>query len=73
MEDDPDDPGITMEEAKSALSDAMKLLGNASAQISCFRRTKVLKAVNPEMQDLADKDIFATAALICLGMDLRQG
>ena len=30
-EDDPDDPGITVKEAKSALADAIKLLGNASA------------------------------------------
>ena len=36
-EDDPDDPGITMEETKSALADAIKLLGNASAQISRLR------------------------------------
>ena len=34
--DDPHGPGITMEEAKSGLADAIKLLGNASAQISCL-------------------------------------
>ena len=49
-EDDPDNPGITMEEAKAALADAVKLLGNASAQISRVRRRKLLKAVNSEIQ-----------------------
>ena len=29
--DDPDNPCITMEEAKAAIADAVKLLGNASA------------------------------------------
>ena len=59
-EDNPDDPGITMEEAKSALADAVKLLSNASAQISHLLQRKMLKAVNLEIQDLADEDIFAT-------------
>ena len=61
-EDDPDNPGITMEEAKVAVADAVKLLGNASAQISRLRRRKILKAVNPEIQDLAEEDIFGAAA-----------
>lgn len=61
-ENDTDNPGITMEEAKWTLVDAVKLLGNASAQISRLQQRKVLKAVNPEIQDLADKDIFTTAA-----------
>ena len=73
-EDDPDDPGITVEDAKSAVADAIKLLGNASAQISRLRRKKVLKAVNPEIQDLADEDIFAAAApdLFGAGFETRM-
>ena len=71
---DPDNPGITVDEAKSALVDAVKLLGNASAQISQLRRRKVLKAVNPEIQDLADEDIFANAApdLFRAGFEARM-
>ena len=53
---------FTMEEAHSALCDAVKLLGNASSQISKLRRKKILRAVNPDIQDLADEDIFTGAA-----------
>ena len=59
---DEDNPGLTKEEARAAVGDAVKLLGNASIQISSLRRRKILKAVNPEIQDLAEEDIFATAA-----------
>ena len=60
MEDSGDN--ITMEEAQSALCDVVKLLGNASYQISKLRRRKILKAVNPDIQDLAEEDIFHGAA-----------
>ena len=39
-EDDPDIPGITMEETRSTAVDAIRLLGNASAQISQVCRRK---------------------------------
>ena len=35
---------------------AVKLLGNASVQISKLRRKKVPKLVNPDVQDLAEDD-----------------
>ena len=31
-------------------------MGNASAQLSQTQRTKVLKALNPDLQDLVDED-----------------
>ena len=55
-EDDPDHPGIMMEAAKTAVVDAVKLLGNVLAQKSRVRRRKLLKAVNPKIQDLANED-----------------
>ena len=38
---------IFAEDARSALSESLRLLGNASAEISHLRRKRVLKAVNP--------------------------
>ena len=58
---DEDNLGLTKEDARAAVEDALKLLGNASAQISSLRQRKILKVVNPEIQDLAEEDIFATA------------
>ena len=46
-----------LEDAKSALCDAIKLLGNASSSISKLRRWKILKAANPDNLDLADEEI----------------
>ena len=73
-EDDLGILGITMEETKAAVADPVKLLGNASTQISRVQRRKVLKAVNPEthVQDLAKEDIFLVQLLlICLERGLR--
>ena len=53
---------LSLETARSVLSDAIRLLGNASANISRLRRKKILKALNPDIQDLADEDIFRDAA-----------
>ena len=61
-EDQTSEDSVSLDEGKAAIADALRLLGNASAQISRLRRKKILKAVNPEIQDLADEDIFASAA-----------
>ena len=53
---------LSLEDASVAVSDAIKLLGNASAQISKLWRKKILKAVNPDIQNLAEEDIFQEAA-----------
>ena len=53
---------LSLGQAQETIADAMRLLGNASSQISRLRRKKILKAVNPEIQDLADEDLFSTAA-----------
>ena len=53
---------MSAEDARSAAWDAIKLLGNTSGQISKLRQRKILKAVNPDMQDLADEDTFSEAA-----------
>ena len=54
--------GMSAEDACSAAWDAIKLLGNASGQISKLQWRKILKAVNPDTQDLADEDTFSNAA-----------
>ena len=61
---------LDLDGAKKAAADAVRLLGNASAQISKLRR-KVLKAVNPDIQDLAEEDIFQTAAPQLFGRDFE--
>ena len=60
MEEGGDD--FTLEDAQSALRDAIKLLGNTSSQICRLTRRKILKAVNPDIQDLADEEIYADTA-----------
>ena len=62
---------LDLDGAKKAAADAVRLLGNASAQISKLRRKKVLKAVNPDIQDLAEEDIFQTAAPQLFGRDFE--
>ncbi len=54
---------IEVEEAVDFIHDALRLLGNASAQFSTARRKRVLKALNPDIQDLAsEKGHFKEAA-----------
>uniref|UniRef100_A0A1X7TUN6 Uncharacterized protein n=1 Tax=Amphimedon queenslandica TaxID=400682 RepID=A0A1X7TUN6_AMPQE len=60
---------LSTEQFKAALTTAIQLLGNASAQVSRLRRRKILKAINPEIQDLAEEDIFTNAALYLFGKD----
>ena len=70
------DPGsISVEDARSALSESLCLLANASAQISRLRRKRILKAVNPDIQDLADEDKPFTKAspyLFGSGLEARM-
>ena len=56
-EDQTSEDPVSLDEGKTAIADALRLLGNTSAQTSRLRRKKIMKAVNPEIQDLADKDI----------------
>ena len=51
-----------MEEAKSATCNAIRQLGNASTGMLRLRRKRILKSVNPDIADLADEDIFKSAA-----------
>ena len=63
---------LSFGEAQESIADAMRLLGNASSQIARLRRKKILKAVNPEIQDLADEDLFSTAAPDLFGQGFEQ-
>ena len=53
---------ITPEMAYEVLKDTIVLLGNASGHISQLRRRKVLKAINPELVDLAGENHFSSSA-----------
>jgi hypothetical protein len=58
-----DEDTLTQAEVRATTPEALKLLGNASSQISHLRRKKVLKSVNADMQDLADEeDLFKGAS-----------
>ena len=59
--DDEDGKNPSLEAARSAVSDAIRLVGNTSAGISRLRHRKILKAINPDIQDLTDDDIFNEA------------
>ncbi len=48
-----DDNPLAVEDAAHDIQEALRLIGNTSMQISTVRRKKVLKALNPEIQDLA--------------------
>ena len=54
---------LTKEAAESAITAAITFVGNASSHISKLRRKKVLKELNPDLQDLAGDDtLFKVAA-----------
>uniref|UniRef100_A0A1X7V3N1 Uncharacterized protein n=1 Tax=Amphimedon queenslandica TaxID=400682 RepID=A0A1X7V3N1_AMPQE len=53
---------LSLEEDCACLKDAIRLLGNASSNLSRLRRLKVLKDVNPSITGLADEDLFREAA-----------
>lgn len=44
---------ITEEEALTAVEGSIRLLGNASSNLSTLRRRKILKSVNPDIVNLA--------------------
>ena len=50
---------------------AIWLLGNTSANISRLRYRKILQAFSPDIQDLADDDIFKAAAPDQFGQGLE--
>ena len=69
-----DDERYTVEEAWSDSSEALRLLGNASSQISCAHRKKLLMTVNLDIQDLAGEDeLFKAAAPNLFGEDEGPG
>ena len=45
---------FSVDEAKSIVRDSLKLIGNTSATISKMQRKRVLKALNPALQEMAD-------------------
>uniref|UniRef100_A0A1X7TB02 Uncharacterized protein n=1 Tax=Amphimedon queenslandica TaxID=400682 RepID=A0A1X7TB02_AMPQE len=62
---------LSTKQFKAALTTAIQLLGNASAQVSRLRRRKILKAINPKIQDLAEEGIFSNAAPYLFGKDFE--
>lgn len=57
------DQGISFDELGKAIRESITLLGNASSQISKTRRKRVLKTLNPKMQDMADEqELFNSSA-----------
>ena len=51
-----EDTDMTREDIAHELKDALRLIGNTSSHISTIRRKKILKALNPEIQDLATEE-----------------
>ena len=59
-----DEEGYTIEETRSDLTEALRLLGNASSQIS--------HACNPDIQDLVGEELFWAAAPNLFGEGFEQ-
>ena len=47
---------VSLEDAAKDVQDALRPLGNALAQMSTVRRKHILKALNPDIQDLASEE-----------------
>ena len=59
---------IPVKEVTEVLRTALTLLGSASAHISSLRRRKILAELNPDLQDLTEKDnLFKDAAPLLFG------
>ena len=41
----------SLDQARLAATEALRLLGNASSLISCCRRKRILKSVNPDLAE----------------------
>ncbi len=54
---------ISFDEVTCNVQEVLRLIGNASSQISTTRRKKALKALNPNIQDLVtEEDHFKESA-----------
>ena len=69
--DEEDRETLFLKAARSALSDVIRLVGNASASISQLRRRKILKAVNPSSRTLLMRMSSTRLRQICLGKGSR--
>ena len=68
-----DEEGYTIKEACFDLMEALRLLGNASSQIARAHRRKVLRMVNPDIQDLAgEEELFRATAPSLFGEGFEQ-
>ena len=55
--------GLSVDEAQSTVQDTLRFVGNTSANLSELRRKRILKAPNPQMQDMAEEpELFQAAA-----------
>ena len=53
----------SVDEAQLTVRDALQLVGNTSANLSELRHKRILKALNPQMQDMAEElELFQAAA-----------
>lgn len=58
----------TVDEAKETVRESLKLIGNASLNISRMRRKRVLKSLNPRVQDMADEsELFKSSPPLLFG------
>uniref|UniRef100_A0A1X7UQI9 Uncharacterized protein n=1 Tax=Amphimedon queenslandica TaxID=400682 RepID=A0A1X7UQI9_AMPQE len=60
-EADQSEVSLLCDDVRPLVTEAIQLLGNASANMSRLRRKKMLKSVNPDIADLAEEDIFEAA------------
>lgn len=63
-----ENPDYTVDEIRRDTTEAIQLLGKASSQVSKIQRKRILKAVNPDIQDLVNEEKnFKEAAPLLFG------
>lgn len=64
---------VSIADVRHVISEALRLVGNASSQISQTRRKRIIKALNPDLQDLASEDtLFAEAGSSLFGQGFEK-
>ena len=63
---------LSVDEAQSTVRDALQLVGNTSANLSELKHKRILKALNPQMQDMVEEqELFQAAAPNLFGHDFE--
>ena len=67
------DENYSIEDAERTVQDAIQLVGNASLHLAKMRRKRILRCLNPKMQDMAEEqELFQSAAPLLFGQGFES-